>query len=375
MSTLIEKEFEELTTTLPKELSLIGEKIFSGSRLDHRDGLTLFAQENPKPVWQLANLVRKLKAGDTVYFSSTLYIHPTNLCELSCALCSFYAKPGWKTAWFMTPEDIEKKVRENLHEDLTEVHIVGGLWRECDLPYYEKVFKLIKSINPNLHIKALTPVEYHFLAKLHNISVEEVFEKMISWGLGSLPGGGAEILVEEIRKKIAAQKITSEEYLNVHRIAHKMGLHSNVTMLFGHIEEPHHILQHLDSVRTLQDETGGFQTFVPLKFHTDNNALGKRKDRLKPKDIRTIYAISRLMLDNVRNLKVLWNYLGIDEAKTILHCGGNDLAATQLEEKIITMAGGIKVKMTSEILSQIIRDEGRIPKKIHSGHKYELDEI
>lgn len=363
----------EVITSLPLELQEIGEKVLQKKRLSFDDGLKLLESKEQDAICKLADFMRKQKVGDTVYFATTLYIHPTNLCELSCPLCSFYAKPGWEKAWFLTPDQIEQKIKENLDKDLSEIHIVGGLWRECTLDYYKDVFSRIKRIDPNLHIKALTPVEYDFLAKLHGITIEEVFHEMIKAGLGSLPGGGAEILVEEIRKKIAPGKITSDEYLDVHRTAHRLGLRSNVTMLFGHIEDAEHIVCHLDKVRSLQDETGGFQTFVPLKFHVENNTLGKRKDRLKPKDIRRIYAVSRLMLDNVRNLKVLWNYVGVEEAQAILSCGANDFAATQVEEKIITMAGGVKVKMTPNVIRRLIEETGRHAKRIHSGHDYSKD--
>lgn len=359
---------------IPQSLSHIAEKVLNNVRLNADDALLLLNTEHLEAVRQLADYKRSIKLGDVVYYASTLYIHPTNLCELNCPLCSFYAKPGWKNAWFTTPEQIEERVRANLNKDLTEIHIVGGLWRDCDLGYYKDVFTRIKNIDSNLHIKALTPVEYDFLARIHGITVEEVFDRMMSWGLGSLPGGGAEILVEEIRKKIAPGKITSDQYLDIHRIAHKKGLRSNVTMLFGHIEEPVDIVTHLMKIRELQDETGGFQTFVPLKFHVENNALGKRKDRLKPKDIRRVYAVSRLMLDNIRNIKVLWNYVGLDEAQEILSWGANDIAATSLEEKIIVMAGGIKVEMSNSVLENIISGAARVPKKIHSGYNYCQDD-
>ena len=364
----------ELLDSMPDTLLPIAEKVVNRERLNERDALFLLLTPEIDAVGRLADYYRKTKVGDVVYYASTLYIHPTNLCELSCPMCSFYAKPGWEKAWFMTPEQIEAKVRENLDKDLTEIHIVGGLWRECNLDYYKDVFTKIKAIDSSLHIKAMTPVEYDFLARLHGISVEQVFERMMSWGLGSLPGGGAEILVEEIRKKVAPGKITSDRYLEIHKIAHQMGLRSNITMLFGHIEEPEHIVTHLMKIRELQDETNGFQTFVPLKYHVENNALGKRQERLKFKDTRRIYATSRLLLDNMRNLKVLWNYVGIDEAKEILKWGANDISATSLDEKIITMAGGVKVKMTQTTLQSLIEQTGRIPKKIHSGHDYQSDD-
>ncbi|TXI41917.1 MAG: CofH family radical SAM protein [Nitrosomonas sp.] len=346
----------------------IAEAVVNGRRLSHDDGVYLYHVEEGEAVRQLADYSRQRAVGDTVYFATTLYIHPTNLCELSCPMCSYYAKPGWDTAWFLTPEQAEEKVRAHLDRNLTEIHVVGGLWRDCNLDYYQDLFTRIKKLDDKLHIKALTPVEYDFLAKMHGIPVEEVFQRMISWGLGSLPGGGAEVLVEEIRKALAPQKITSDEYLAIHRIAHRMDLPSNVTMLFGSVEEPEHLITHLCRVRELQDETQGFRTFVPLRYHEENNALGKRKKRHKPKDVQRVFAVSRLMLDNIRNLKVLWNYLGVPLAQELLRWGGNDLSSTNLDEKIIVMAGGLTSKMTKEVMSQLIRDAGRIPQEVHSGH-------
>jgi aminodeoxyfutalosine synthase len=345
----------------------ICEKASRNERLSKEEGLYLFHHPDEKDVFALANQYRKMKVGESVHYTSTFYVHPTNLCELSCPMCSFYAKPGWKKAWFDTPEDIEKKIRAKMHMGLNEIHIVGGLWRECNLDYYRELFTRIKTISPSFHIKALTSVEYHFLAELHDISIEEVFSRMKSWGLASLPGGGAEILVEDIRKQVAPQKITSQEFLDVHEQAHELDIPSNMTMLFNHVEEYEDIITHLDKVRLLQDKTGGFKSFVPLKYHIENNALGKRISRLKPKSIKRVYAISRLMLDNIPNLKILWNYLGIDLAKEILQAGGNDLASTATEEKIITMAGGVQMKMTKEDMAKIIEGMGRIPKFIHSG--------
>ncbi|MBJ7449797.1 MAG: CofH family radical SAM protein [Parachlamydiales bacterium] len=356
------------------ELQIIADKVIAGQRLSFEDGCHLFATPHEDAVGELANFARKRLVGDTVYFATTLYIHPTNLCELSCPMCSFYAKPGMKKAWFMTPEQIETKVRSHIHQNLTEIHIVGGLWRECNLPYYQEMFTRIKAIDPKLHIKALTPVEYDFLARLHGLTIEEVFKLMISWGLGSLPGGGAEVLVERIRKQVAPQKISSDEYLNIHKIAHQVGLPSNITMLFGHVEDDEDLVTHLCKVRELQDETKGFQTFIPLKYHVENNALGKRKQRLKSKNDKKVFAVSRLMLDNVRNVKVLWNYLGIDVAKELLFFGANDLSSTNIEEQIIIAAGGIQVAMTKERLCQIILECGRTPKEIHSGHCYAEDQ-
>lgn len=356
-------------------LRAIEDKVRQEKRLSFEEGLFLFKEVDIQSLQQLADQARRQKVGETVYYATTLFIHPTNLCELSCPLCSYYAKPGWKTAWFLTPEQIEDKVRQHLGNGLTEIHIVGGLWRDCNLPYYEETFSRIKALDKDLHIKAMTPVEYDFLAKLHNIPVEEIFARLIKSGLGSLPGGGAEVLVEKIRKQIAPQKISSDDYLAIHKIAHQIGLSSNITMLFGHIEDEEDLLTHMIRVRTLQDETGGFQTFVPLKYHEENNALGKRKTRLKSKDVYKVYALSRLMLDNIRNIKVLWNYTGVDTAQELLDFGVNDFASTALEEKIITMAGGVQVKMNKETIEQLIRNKKRLPKHIHSGHDYSNESL
>lgn len=351
-------------------LEAIAEKVIEKKRLSPEEGLQLLESTNEEEIratGRIANFARKRAVGDVVHFASTLFIHPTNLCELNCQFCSFYAKPGWDKAWFLTPEQIEEKVRRHLPNGLTEIHIVGGLWRDCDLNYYEDVFRRIKKLDPELHIKALTPVEYHFLAELHGISIPEVFRRMMSWGLGSLPGGGAEILVEEIRKKIAPGKISSDTFLEIHALAHSLGLHSNITMLFGHVENNGHIIEHLQRVRSLQDQTGGFKAFIPLKFGQENNALGKRKKHLKEKNLPLLYAVSRLMLDNIPHLKVLWNYIGVQEALQILDWGGNDLSSTNTEEKVIAMAGSPPLVMNQSTMAELIDSIGRAPRLTHSG--------
>ncbi len=360
------------STATSETLEKVSEKVLAGKRLTPKEGLKLLQATDEKEIEAICNLadqVRKERIGDVVTFASSLMLYPTNLCELNCQFCSFYAKPGWDKAWFLTPEQAEEKIRKYSAENgITEVHIVGGLWRDCDLNYYEDLFARIKKVDDNIHIKALTPVEYDFLAKLHDISIEEVFTRMISWGLGSLPGGGAEILVEEVRKKIAPGKISSAEFMAIHKLVHKLGLRSNITMLFNMIEENEDIISHLCQVRELQDETGGFKTFIPLKFGEEDNALGKRKNRLKKKSVPLVYAVSRLILDNILNIKVLWNYVGVPESLHLLNCGGNDLSSTNTEERVIDMAGGTKAKMDQKTMSELIRSIKRIPHMTHSGH-------
>jgi len=364
---LVSEEAVDLAGSMPTQiLADIALKVQKRQRLSPEEGIYLLNTKEAKAVKTLANYVRSSSVGDVVYFSTTLFIHPTNLCENSCPMCRFYAKPGWKSAWFLTPEDIEAMVRARYLEGITEVHIVGGLWKECDLHYYQDVFKRIKGIDTNLHLKALSPVEYHFLAKLHHLSLEEVFHRMISWGLDSIPGGGAEILVEEVRQQIAPQKISSDEYLDAHKIAHRLGLKSNVTMLFDHIESYDDIITHLCRVRELQDVTGGFQAFIPLKFCKEDNALGLCLERLKPKDVHRIFAVSRLMLDNIPHIKVLWNYVGIKEAQEILDYGANDFGSTALEEKVI--GADAQVKITASRIYDLIEAKGRIPQHVDSDY-------
>lgn len=351
-------------------ISEISKKVLADERLSPEEGLWLLKIEDASTrskVRLLADEVRRQKVGEEVRFASTLYVYPTNLCELNCQFCSFYAKPGSKNSWFHTPDKIAKQIRDYYHEGLNEIHIVSGLWRSCNLTYYEELFSRIKEIDGTLHIKALTPVEYDFLAKIENISLQKLFEKMISFGLCSLPGGGAEILIEEVRRKIAPGKISSDRFLEIHALAHKLGLSSNITMLFNHIESAEDIIEHLCKIRAQQDKTGGFHTFVPLNFNTKNNALGKRENRLNKKDIPLVYAVSRLMLDNISHLKVLWNYVGVEEALEILNWGANDLSSTNFQEKVVATAGGAKVAMDRVTMTALIERCGRIPKFVHSG--------
>lgn len=351
----------------------IARKVHADERLTPSDGLFLLQYPDRDAVCELADQARKRRVGDIVYFTSAVFIHPTNLCELSCPLCSYYAKPGMPSAWLLTPQDIEDRVRKHLPDGISEVHIVGGLWRECSLDYYQDVLQRLKTLEPSLHLKALSAVEYAYLARLHGISVAETLTRMQSWGMGSMPGGGAEILVEKIRKIIAPEKTPSAEFLSIHRTAHSLGVPTNVTMLFGHVEDNEDIITHLCRIRELQDETAGFKTFVPLQYSDDNNALGKRRHVLKPKDTKRIYAVSRLMLDNIADLKVLWNYVGVETAQEILSCGANDFGSTAHEEKISDAALDARQTMNVERMCSLIRATGRIPKHIHSGYDTKLD--
>lgn len=352
-----------LLTSAPLELRSIAEKIVDRQRITPVEGLLLFHTPHLSFLQQLADFDRLQRAGNSVFYASTLYIYPTNVCELSCPMCSFYAKPGQAKAWFLTPDMVEEKVRQALPDNLSEVHIVGGLSRECTAEYFHEMFHRIRTLNPTLPIKALTAVEHRFFAGLSNIPLEEFLRRLISWGLTSIPGGGAEIFDDTLRRKIAPGKGSTIEFLDVHRTVHRLGLRSNITMLFDHIETLEQIVTHLDIVRRFQDETGGFDTFVPLKYQAQHNALAKIVAATPRKDCRRVYAISRLMLDNIQNIKVLWNYLGLDGAKELLKWGGNDLGSVTKGERVATMAGGPSLQMTEALLEQTITELGRIPVK------------
>jgi len=344
-------------------LQNIAEKVVGQQRLSLEEGLYLLETPHQEELFALADFVRQQKAGDVVRYTSTLHLYPTNMCEVQCPFCSFYAKDD--KGYFNTPEMLEERLVESLPLGISEVHIVGGLYRKCDLSYYQELFRRLRKRSPNIHIKALTAVEIDFLARLHNMEHRDLLACLIKEGLSFLPGGGAEILDTKVRATIAPKKSSSEEYIAIHKTAHSLGLFSNITMLFNHIEENEDILIHLEKVRKLQDETGFIKTFIPIPYLTKNNTLFSIP--LKKKNMKTIFAVSRLMLDNVDHIKALWNYLGINLATELLLCGADDLGSTSINEQVTTSAGRTKEVMNAEDLAQMIREMGRIPNHLHSG--------
>jgi len=344
-------------------LRSIAQKIAEERRLTLEEGLILFETPYQEDLFALADFVRKRKVGDRIRYTSTLHLYPTNICDTGCSFCSFHACAN--TGYFYTPEMLEEKLVQALPLGISEVHIVGGLYKKCDLFYYQNLFRRIRRRAPNILIKALTAVEIDFLARLHKMEYRDVLSCLINEGLSFLPGGGAEILDPEIRNIIAPKKCSSEKYLAIHKTAHSLGLSSNITMLFNHIEEEKHIVSHLEYVRRLQDETGRVQTFIPLPYLTQNKMLCSRP--IKKKKNKTVFAVSRLMLDNVDHIKVLWNYLGINEAKELLWCGADDLGSTSIEEKVARSANGEREVMKEEDLEATIKKMGRTPSRLYSG--------
>ncbi|ANH78309.1 CofH family radical SAM protein [Candidatus Chlamydia sanziniae] len=337
------------------------------TRLSPEEALQLLLLDNEEDqhaLWTFADKVRKERVGDIVYYSSTLYLYPTNICTFNCTFCAFYAKPGDPKGWFYTPEQLIEKLH-NIKVPITEVHIVAGCYPSCDLNYYTQLFTKIKESFSHVHVKALTAIEYAYLADLHHMTVEEILRILKHAGLDSLPGGGAEILVDTVRNNLAPRRISSAEFLTIHKTAHRLNIPSNVTMLCYHKERPEDLVTHMIQLRNLQDETQGFKNFILLKFAHNNNTLGKRLAKLKHSHtipIRSLMAVARLFLDNFNHMKALWNYLGIEEALHLLSSGANDLSSTHMEEKVFQMASSAHpIKMDIEGMATLIKTQGKIP--------------
>jgi aminodeoxyfutalosine synthase len=340
----------------------IREKVLAGVRLTMDDGVRLYQTGEIAVLGALANLDRERRWGDLTFFNRNLHVNATNVCEASCIFCSFARlKTGDKGAYTMAIDEAVGKVRALKDEFLTEVHIVNGLNPDLPWEYYLDLLRGIKDERPDLHIKGFTAVEVHYFAEKYGKTYEQVLVELIDAGLGSLPGGGAEIFHPRARKKLCHDKVDADGWLDVHRVAHRLGLRSNCTMLFGSIETLEERVDHMIRLRTLQDETGGFQTFIPLRFHHENNRLQRVKEPTGFDSLRT-YAISRLMLDNIDHIKAYWIMLGMKLAQVSLAFGVDDLDGTVREERIYHMAGAsTPQELSRSELIRLIRHAGRVP--------------
>lgn len=343
-------------------LAPIREKLDAGERLSFEDGVALSRTPDLAALAALANRDRERRFGDLTFFNRNVHVNATNVCEASCIFCSFARlKTGDAGAYTMALDEAVGRVRALRDEFVTEVHIVNGLNPDLPWSYYPDLLRAIKAERPDLHVKAFTAVEIHYFAEKYGKTYEQVLAELIDAGLGSLPGGGAEIFHPRARKKLCDDKVDADGWLQVHRVAHKMGLRSNCTMLFGSIETVEERVDHLVRLRALQDETGGFQTFIPLRFHHENNRLRKLKEPTGFETLRT-FAVSRLMLDNVDHIKAYWVMLGIKLAQVSLAWGVDDLDGTVREERIYHMAGAkTPQEMTRAELVALIRHAGRVP--------------
>ena len=319
------------------------DNVISGEELTFDDGLELMENDNLHVLGAVADLVRQKTVGNTVTFTSSYYMNYTNLCAASCQMCAFYRKGDEDDAYTLSPEQIEKRVSAAKELGATEVHIVGGFHPDLQLEYYEQMMSTIKKNHPELTIKAFTAAEIFYLSKLTKNSVKEILNRLKESGLDTMPGGGAELFHPDIRTKIVRGKCTGQEWLNTIEQAHDLGIKSNATMLYGHIEKPEHVVDHLIKIRDLQKKTNGFLTFIPLKFSLDNTEL--EKEHQVEYECSSIYdlkivALSRLILGSVlKNISVYWVAYGKKLAQVALSHGGNDLVGTAFSEEIYRAAG------------------------------------
>lgn len=343
-------------------LSDIAEKLSAGLRLDASDGVRLFESGDLLAVGWLANREREKRHGGRTFFNYNIRVEATNVCVASCLFCSFARlKPGDAGAYTMSLDEAWDKLRRRSHQPLTEVHVVNGLHPDLPFGYYTDLLRGFKQIRPAIHLKCFTAVEIAFFADLYKMTDEQVLRELMDAGLDSLPGGGAEIFAERVRRKIANDKCGTERYLDIHRTAHRLGMRSNVTMLYGHIETGEERVDHMLRARALQDETGGFQAFIPLAFHPDNNQMRKLPAPTAADTLR-VHAVARLMLDNIAHIKAFWIATGVEVAQTALWFGADDLDGTVQEEKIYHMAGSKTPEaMTTRQIARLIRAAGRVP--------------
>src|SRR5271163_1618210 len=344
-----------------RRLRPILEKVQADVRLDAADGVALFKSSDILAVGYMANLVRERKHGNVTWFNVNRHINPTDVCVASCKLCAFGKKAKDPTAYAFSLEEIWERAGRGHAEGVTEFHIVGGLHPELSLDWYCDMLRGLKQRYPEVHLKAFTMVEIGYFAQRTKISPREVLERLKDAGMDSMPGGGAEIFSERVRRIICDHKITGEQWLDVARTAHKLGIYSNCTMLYGHIETPEDRVDHLLKLRGLQDETHGFQTFIPLAFHPANTAMEHIGKTTGFNDLREI-AVSRLMLDNIPHIKAYWVMMTPQIAQIALRFGADDLDGTVVEEKIYRDAGGATSgSLRRSELLRLIREAGREP--------------
>jgi aminodeoxyfutalosine synthase len=342
-------------------LEPIAEKVLAGERLSFDDGVALYGTGDVLAVGWLANHVRERMHGDVTYFNVNRHINPTNVCVAACRLCAFGRKKGDPAGYTMALDEAFETAASGYTEAVTEFHIVGGLHPDLPFEYFLDLVSGLKERFPKVHIKAFTMVEVAFLARRAKLTIEQTLIKMKEAGVDSMPGGGAEIFASRVRSIICDHKIDGSEWLNTARLAHKLGFRSNATMLYGHIENNEDRVDHMLKLRDVQDETGGFQTFIPLAFHPENTALDHLPVTTGLTDIRQV-AVGRLLLDNFAHIKAYWQMLTPKIAQIALRFGADDLDGTVIEEKIYHDAGATTPQgMTRKQLCHLIEAAGRVP--------------
>lgn len=349
---------------LDSDLRTIAQKIAQNERISFEEGVMLYEKAELSYLGVLANYIREQRHGNTTYFNRNFHIEPTNLCVYDCKFCSYSRLLKQKEeGWAYTMEEMLNIVKQYDDQPVTEVHIVGGVLPQYDLEFYSNLFSSIKKHRPELHVKALTPVEYHYIFKKAKVDYPTGMQMMKDAGLDSIPGGGAEIFHPEIREQIAKDKCTGEQWLAIHEEWHKLGMRSNATMLYGHIEAYWHRIDHMEQLRQLQDRTGGFQTFIPLKFRNQDNQMSHVAEVSVIEDLRN-YAIARIYLDNFDHIKSYWAMIGRNTAQLSLAFGVDDIDGTIDDTtKIYSMAGAEEQNpaMSTKELVELIKQVGRHP--------------
>lgn len=355
------KSLKELPGLDP-ELKSIAEKIENQVRISPEEGLMLFEKGSLASLGAMANFIRERKHGNNTYFNRNFHIEPTNVCVFSCKFCSYsrlYSKR--EEGWELSIDEMLDKVKAYDGQPITEVHIVGGVHPKMDIHFFAELLTKIKAHRPDLHIKGFTAVELDYMFRKAKLSRYDGMKLLHEAGLDSLPGGGAEIFHEEVRNQISADKVDGAGWLDIHATAHQLGMHSNATMLYGHVEKYIHRIDHMEQLRTMQDRTKGFNTFIPLKFRNHDNEMSHIPEVSAIEDMK-VYAISRIYLDNFNHIKAYWPMLGREQAQLTLSFGVNDIDGTIDDStKIYSMAGSEEQtpSMTTEELVALIKQVGR----------------
>lgn len=351
------------SSTTP-ELARIAEKAMAGERIDAEDGMVLFEKAPLSFTGMLANHIRESRHGHRTYFNRNFHIEPTNVCVFSCRFCSYsrlyaHREEGWE----LSIDEMVDKVRSYDGQPITEVHVVGGVHPKMDIRFFAELLSRIKEHRPELHIKGFTAVELDYMFRKAKMSREEGLRLLKEAGLDSLPGGGAEIFDPTVREQICADKVDADGWLDIHATAHRLGMHSNATLLYGHVENYGHRIDHMERLRKQQDETGGFNTFIPLKFRNRDNEMSHIPEVSLIEDLK-MYAVSRVYMDNFPHLKAYWPMLGRQQAQLTLSFGVNDIDGTIDDStRIYSMAGSEEQSptMSTDELVHLIRQAGRLP--------------
>jgi len=342
-------------------LKPIADKVLAGERLSHEDGLALYRSPDLLAVGWLANHVREKRHGNICYYNVNRHINPSNVCVAHCRLCAFGRDPNAPGAYTFALEEIYQRAEQGMREGATELHIVGGLHPDLPFDYFLELIRGLKQRCPGVHLKAFTMVEVGYFARISKLSIRDTLLKLKEAGVDSLPGGGAEIFNPRVRKLICDHKVSGQQWLNIARTAHEIGLPSNATMLYGHVETEEERVEHLLLLRALQDRTHGFVAFIPLAFHPQNTALSHLPVTTGYADLKNM-AVARLLLDNFEHIKAYWIMLTHPVAQIALHWGADDLDGTVVEEKIYHDAGAKTAEFTPRAeLERLIRAAGRVP--------------